>query len=71
MSEDQTVSIDGVEYNLNSLSDNAKAQLQSLQQVDQKLAQNEQERAILQTARNAYANELKQELPVVSNKPVQ
>ena len=50
---EQTVTIDGLDYPIDALSENAKAQLVSLQE----------ELAILQTARIAYANALKQELP--------
>lgn len=57
------VTIDGKEYALESLSDEAKAQLASLHACDQKLAQLQQEIAIVQTARNAYAQALKSVLP--------
>jgi len=57
------LTIDGKEYNLDDLSDKAKADLTSLQLVDQKIAQNQQDLAILQTARNAYANSLTEQLP--------
>ena len=57
------ITIDGKEYALESLSDVAKGQLASLQLVDQKITATQQELAILQTARNAYANVLKSELP--------
>jgi len=45
------------------LSDAAKAQVTNVQLVDQKIAQLQQELAIMQTARNAYANALQAELP--------
>ena len=65
MSEAQapSVNIDGVNYDLNSLSDDAKAQIASLQIVDQKVRELQQELAILQTARNAYLAALKAALP--------
>ena len=53
-----TVTIDDKEYELDSLSDEAKAQLQSLQYVDSELARNEAQAAVLQTARVAYATAL-------------
>ncbi|MBW2187514.1 MAG: hypothetical protein JRG71_14290 [Deltaproteobacteria bacterium] len=59
----EKVTIDGKEYAAADLSDTAKQNLISLQLVDQKIAQNQQEQAILQTARNSYANELKEQLP--------
>jgi len=57
------ITIDGKEYPFELLSDSAKGQLISLQSVDKRIAETQQELAILQTARNAYANALKQELP--------
>ena len=57
-----TITIDNVEYDLEQLSDNARAQLGSLQMVDQKLAELQAQAAIFQTARVAYANALKVEL---------
>ena len=59
---DQTISIDGVDYAIDSLSDNIKAQLISLQAVDRRIATAQEELAILQTARIAYSNAVKQEL---------
>ena len=59
---DQTISIDGVDYAIDSLSDNTKAQLISLQAVDRRIADVQEELAILQTARIAYSNAVKQEL---------
>ena len=53
------LTIDGVEYDSESLSDEAKAQIGSLQATEQKIAQTQQDLAILQTARNAYAAALK------------
>ena len=62
MTTDQTISIDGVDYAMGSLSENAKAQLISLQAVDRRIAAAQEELAILQTARIAYSNVVKQEL---------
>jgi TATA-binding protein-associated factor Taf7 len=58
-----TVTIDEVEYALDSLSEDAKAQFASLQFVDQKLAQLQAEVAVFQTARIGYANALNDSLP--------
>ena len=58
-----TLKIDNTEYNLDSLSNEAKAQLASLQFVDQELARLQAQMAVLQTARNAYLNGLKLLLP--------
>ena len=58
-----TLTIDGKEYDTEQLSDAAKAQLTNVQLVDQKIAQLQQELAIMQTARNAYVQALQAELP--------
>jgi hypothetical protein len=60
----EKVTIDGKEYEFSDLSEKAKKDLISLRMVDQKIEQNKQELAILQTARNAYARSLSQQLPV-------
>jgi len=59
----QTVTIDGQEYKLNELSENARSQLVNLRVTDQEITQLRQRLAIAQTARTAYANALKTELP--------
>lgn len=56
------IKIDGADYDTETLSDGAKAQLMNLQVVDQKIAAVQQELAIMQTARNAYAQALQAEL---------
>ncbi len=58
-----TITIDDVQYELDDLSDEAKAQLESLQAVEVRIARANEEIAILQTARNAYAVALKEVLP--------
>lgn len=58
-----TITIDGQDYDTEQLSDAAKAQITNVQIVDQKLAQLQQELAIMQTARNAYVQALQAELP--------
>lgn len=58
-----TISIDGNEYSDADLSKKALDVLAHLRMVDQKIVQNKQELVILQTARNAYAESLKKELP--------
>ena len=52
------IKIDDKDYDTESLSDEAKAQLQSLQFVDQELAKLQAQVAVLQTARIAYAKAL-------------
>ena len=58
-----TVNIDSKDYEFESLSEDAKAQLVSLQFVDQKLAQLNAELAVFQTARIGYSNALNAALP--------
>jgi hypothetical protein len=58
-----TIKIDGQDYNTDTLSDEAKGQLQSLQFVDNELARLQAHAAVLQTARAAYSNALKNALP--------
>jgi hypothetical protein len=57
-----TITIDGKEYDSDALSDGATAQLLSLQAVDRRIENLQEELAILQTARIAYGNALKTEL---------
>lgn len=57
------ITIDGIEYEMATLSDKAKAQLASLQFVDTELKRLQAQAAALQTARLAYANALKAALP--------
>ncbi len=58
-----TVTIDNVAYDLETLSADAKAQLLSIQFVDQELARLQAQAAALQTARIAYSKALGEALP--------
>ena len=58
-----TISIDNIDYDLDQLSSDAKAQLASIQFVDQELARLQAQAAALQTARIAYASALRAALP--------
>lgn len=60
----EKVTIDGKEYVFDDLSEKAQKDLMSLRVVDQKISDSKQEMAILQTARNAYARSLSEQLPV-------
>ncbi|MFI3123436.1 MAG: DUF6447 family protein [Methylococcales bacterium] len=60
-----TIKIDDKDYDLETLSDEAKNQLVSLQFVDTELQRLNAQAAVLQTARLAYANALKDALPPV------
>lgn len=57
------ISIDGKEYDTDALSDEAKGHIQNIQACEQKLADLKREQAIVRTARNAYAQALKNALP--------
>ena len=63
MTDQAKVTIDEKEYLISDLSDQAKAELGSMNIVDQKIANLQQEVAIMQTARNAYAQALAAALP--------
>jgi hypothetical protein len=60
-----TIKIDNVDYDTTNLSDEAKAQLVSLQFCDQELARLNAQAAALQTARMAYAKALQAALPTL------
>ena len=59
-----TIKIDDKEYDLDTLSDEAKSQLASIQFVDSELARLQAKAAALQTARMAYSKALQAALPV-------
>lgn len=54
-----TIRIDEMDYELEQLSDEVRAQLTSMQFVDTELVRLQAKVAAMQTARNAYANALK------------
>ena len=58
-----TIKIDNIDYDSDTLSAEAKAQLVSLQFCDQELARLQAQAAAYQTARLAYAKALKEALP--------
>ena len=60
-----TIKIDNKEYDLDTLSDECKAQLASIQFVEQELARLQAQAAVLQTARTAYAKALQAALPAI------
>ena len=57
--------IDNKEYELDSLSNEAKAQLGSIQFVDSEIARLQAQLAAMQTARNTYGKALSSLLPVL------
>jgi len=58
----ESFTIDENEYRVSDLSDNGKAQFASLQFVEAQMRKLKSEIAVYQTARNAYAVELQNEL---------
>jgi hypothetical protein len=58
-----TINIDGIAYDLDTLSVEAKAQLIPLQFCDQELARLQAQAAVFQTARIAYSKALSEALP--------
>ena len=56
------ITVDGIEYNTEDLSDNGKAQLASLQFLEVQMSKLRNEIAAFQTAKNAYVSALKAEL---------
>ena len=59
------IKIDNKEYDLGTLSDECKAQLASIQFVEQELARLQAQAAVLQTAKAAYSQALQKSLPVL------
>ena len=60
-----TITIDNQEYDLDSLSDDAKSQLQMLQFSDQEISRLNAQLALVQTARRAESKALMAALPSV------
>jgi len=59
------IKIDNVDYDTDKLSEEAKAQLLSLQFCDQELARLQAQAAAIQTARMTYAKALQASLPAM------
>jgi hypothetical protein len=60
-----TIRIDNKEYDLDTLSDECKAQLASIQFVEQELVRLQAQAAALQSAKNAYLQALQKSLPAI------
>lgn len=56
------ITVDGIEYNTEDLTDNGKAQLASLQFLEVQMNKLQNEIAVFQTAKAAYIAALKAEL---------
>lgn len=65
--QQKIITIDGREYNLDSLTSFAKSQVANVRIVDNEIARMEQQLRIYKTARSAYARALNDELAIVSN----
>jgi len=63
------VSIDGVEYDTETMSQESRQQLEMLALTEQKARQLQAEVAMMQTARQAYANALKASLVSIQPQP--
>ncbi len=61
---EQKIVVDGTEYEMSSLSDEAKAQITNLRVVENEIMQLKAKLAIAGTAKNAYQVALKNVLPV-------
>ena len=59
----QTLTIDGTEYNVADLSENAQNQVVNLRVTDAEIEKLKQQLAIYQTAPTAYARALGEQLP--------
>lgn len=57
------VTIDGKEYDTDKLSEEARNNLLNIQFCEQRIAELQRQTAMAQTARNAYAQALKGQLP--------
>ena len=56
------ITVDGIEYNTEDLTENGKAQLASLQFLEVQMNKLQSEIAVYKTARNSYIAALKEEL---------
>lgn len=65
----QKINIDGQEYAVSDLNEKARNLIVNLRVAEQELARLQQQTALVQTARMAYANALKAELPVSPSAP--
>lgn len=64
------ITIDGIDYHTEDLSESGLAQLASLQFLDSQMQKIDQEIAIYQTAHTAYAAELKVEIVTAGLEPL-
>ena len=57
------INIDGKEFELDDLSDELKQELNMVIEIDKKIRENEVEKAILMTAKNAFSAKINSMLP--------
>ena len=67
MAEPNNITIDGTEYNVDNLSNEAKGLINQIRMIDAEIQNIDMKKAIYQTARNTYASHLKQHLPTPNN----
>jgi len=67
MSEDEKITVEGTEYAVDTLNDQAKTIVESLRFVERELAHLNARTAVVTTAKAAYVMELKKHLPIVTN----
>lgn len=63
MDDEIEVTVDGISYKLDDLSEEAREQVASIQFVDAQMAELNAKLAVYQTARNAYQSALQQLVP--------
>jgi uncharacterized coiled-coil DUF342 family protein len=63
MDDEIEVTVDGISYKLDELSDAAREQVANIQFVDAQMAELNAKLAVYQTARNAYQSVLQQLVP--------
>ena len=64
---EEVVTLNGVDYLVKDLTDQAKALVESLKFVDQEVANTQARLAVLNTAKTSYMAALQAELPIVNN----
>ena len=62
ITQNSTINIDGVEYVVSDLSDEAKSQVANIRYSDERIFQLQNELTISKTARNGYLRALNREL---------
>ena len=62
MSEKETITMDGTDYNIADLTEEGKALVESLKFVEQEINQTQARLAVLNTAKTAYSASLRNQL---------